>query len=206
MRLAIPMIPSRFELHHSTRPPFSHIRPAAHRPLSAPAGPILGYSESVSPWNVYLNHCHYHYQRRSIYTHSLSDTPDSVPRTLTHSLTRLSQPTDHFLDDLPLLCWSTSSSLLAPTRPGTTPGSDRPPSLISGLRYRGLVPPPTKADLSNLATSPWHKQADRPWRTLLPCTTIRGDHSFFRPSTSTWTTSCPIHQTAALATALFFMR
>jgi len=134
----------------------SHIRPAARCPGPVTCGPILGNSESVSPWNVYLNHCHYQQEclRRSIFTHSLFDTPDSVPRTLPDLWT------DHFLDVLSLIfCWSTPhtpSSLLAPTR--SHAWIRQTPVLISGLRYGGLVPPPTKADFSILATSPWYKQ------------------------------------------------
>lgn len=177
-----------------------------------PAGPILGYSESVSPWNVYLNHRPLPKARvpPPVDLHSLPFRYSRLraAHTLTHSLTRPSQQTDHFiLDDLSLLCWSTSSSLLAPTRPDPVPRLDQthPRPLISGLRYGGLVPHPTKADLGNLATSPWYKQADPggPFFHAPPSEVII--HSF-RPSTSTWTTSCPIHQTAAPATALFFMR
>lgn len=119
-------------------------------------------------------------------------------------------PDPSVTEDVPLL-WTTSPSfagrqlhLLFWPRPGPTPGSDTPPSPHLGSQIRWSCASPDKGrlkQLGNLAVV----QASRPWRTLLPCTTIRGDHhSFFLSSTST--TSCPIHQTAAPATALFFMR
>jgi hypothetical protein len=135
----------------------SHIRPAARCPASVTCGPILGYSESVSPWNVYLNHCHYQQEclRRSIYTHSLFDTPDSVPRTLPDlwpDHTSWTSSPSFLLVDSP----HSSSSLLAPTR--SHAWTRQTPVLHLGSQIRWSCASLTKADLSNLATSPWYKQ------------------------------------------------
>lgn len=215
MRLAIPMIPSRFELHHSTRPPFSHIRPAAHRPLPATCGThswVFGICLSLEclpePLSTTKNKSA-SAGRSTLTPFSILPTPC---RAHTHSLPDPSVTADgplHLGRPLPpLLVDFIFSSGPDQTRPGTTPGSDTPPPPHLGSQIRWSCAFPDKGrlrQLGNLATSPWYKQADPggPFFHAPPSEVII--HSF-RPSTSTWTTSCPIHQTAAPATALFFMR